>query len=151
MKDAIRHLDLRFKTLRRLAQSPRPPKGWLRAIRDALGMTTAQFARRLGVSQPRVVELEQSEVSGKLTLHTLQRAAEVLGCRLVYVIVPERPLAEVVRKRAEVVADRKSASVEHTMLLEDQAVPDKKAGHELRQQLIEDLLRRPARLWDEND
>ncbi len=112
-------------------------------------MTTAQFARRLGVSQPRVVELEQSEVSGKLTLHTLQRAAEALGCRLVYVIVPERPLAEVVRERAELVADRQSASVEHTMLLEDQAVHDKKAGRELRQQLIEDLLRRPARLWDE--
>jgi hypothetical protein len=47
MKDAIRHLDKRFTGLRRLAQSPRPPKGWLRAVRDALGMTTAQFARRL--------------------------------------------------------------------------------------------------------
>jgi hypothetical protein len=47
MKDAIRHLDKRFSALRPLVQSPRPPKGWLRAIRDALGMTTAQFGRRL--------------------------------------------------------------------------------------------------------
>jgi predicted DNA-binding mobile mystery protein A len=149
MKDAIRHLDKRFAALRPLAKSPRPPKGWLRAIRNALGMTTAQFARRLGVSQPRIVELEQSEGSGSVTLNTLQRAAEALGCRLVYVLVPERPLAETVRDRAELIAERQLASVEHTMRLEDQAVPGRKAGKELRRRLIEDLLRRPARLWDE--
>lgn len=149
MKDAIRHLDKRFSTLRSLARTPRPPKGWLRAIRDALGMTTAQFGRRLGVSQPRIIELEKSEVSGGVTLHTLQRAAEALGCRLVYVLLPERPLAEIVKERAALVADRQSSAVEHTMRLEDQAVKDKTAARELRQQMIEDLLRRPARLWDE--
>ncbi|KRP85840.1 hypothetical protein AOQ72_04145 [Bradyrhizobium yuanmingense] len=94
MKDGIRHLDSRFATLRALSHSQRPPKGWIRAIRDALGMTTAQYAKRLGVSQPRIVELERSEQGGSVTLNTLQRAAEALGCRLVYVLVPERPLAE---------------------------------------------------------
>ena len=125
MKDAIRHLDKRFSSLRSLARTPRPPKGWLRAIRDALGMTTAQFGRRLGVSQPRIIELEKSEVGGSVTLHTLQRAAEALGCRLVYALVPERPLAEIVKERAALVADRQSSAVEHTMRLEDQAVKDK--------------------------
>lgn len=149
MKEAIRHLDQRFSTLRPLAKIQRPPKGWLRAIRDALGMTTVQFARRLGVSQPRIIELEKSEVTGNVTLHTLQRAAEALGCRFVYTLVPEKPLAEIVRERAEDVANRRSSSVEHTMRLEDQAVHDKGASRELRKQMIEDLLRRPARLWDE--
>lgn len=151
MKDAVRHLDKRFSTLRPLAKTQRPPKGWLRAIRDALGMTTAQYARRLGVSQPRVVELEISEQSGGVTINTLQRAAEALGCRLVYVLVPERPLAEVVTERAAVIAERQSKAVEHTMRLEDQAVKDKGAARALRQQMTEELLRRPARLWDEND
>src|SRR5271168_4983218 len=118
MKDAIRHLDSRFAALRPLLKSQRPPKGWLRAIRDALGMTTAQYGKRLGVSQPRIVELEQSEVSGSVTLNTLQRAAEALGCRLFYVLVPEKPLAETVRERAEFVANRQSSAVEHTMRLE---------------------------------
>jgi predicted DNA-binding mobile mystery protein A len=149
MNDAIRHLDQRFASLRPLANSPRPSKGWLRAIRDALGMTSAQLARRLGVSQPRVVELEQSEVSGKVTLNTLQRAAEALGCRLVYVLVPEKPLAQTVRARAELLAQRQQSDVEHTMRLEDQAVSSKTASRELRERLIEQLLRRPARLWDE--
>jgi predicted DNA-binding mobile mystery protein A len=149
MKDAIRHLDKRFTALRPLAKSPRPPRGWLRAIRDALGMTTSQLARRLGVSQPRIVELEQSEVSGSVTLHTLERAAQALGCRLVYALVPERPLAQIVGEQTQAVAERQSAAIEHTMRLEDQAVQGKQAGKRLRRQLIENLLRRPARLWDE--
>jgi predicted DNA-binding mobile mystery protein A len=149
MKDAIRHLDARFTDLRPLAAIHRPPKGWIRAVRDALGMTTAQLARRLGVSQPRVVELQQAEVTGSVTLHTLQRAAEALGCRFVYALVPEKPLAETVEKRAEFVADRQLASVQHSMSLEDQTVKDKKAGDNLRRQFIEELMRRPARLWDE--
>jgi hypothetical protein len=35
------------------------------------------------------------------------------------------------------------------MRLEDQAVKDKRAARALREQAIEDLLKRPARLWDE--
>jgi predicted DNA-binding mobile mystery protein A len=112
-------------------------------------MTTAQLARRLGVSQPRIVELEHSEVSGGVTLNTLQRAAEALGCRLVYALVPERPLADTMRERAETVAGRQLADVEHTMRLEDQAVTSRAVSKELRRQRIEELLRRPARLWDE--
>jgi predicted DNA-binding mobile mystery protein A len=149
MKDAIRHLDSRFAALRPLLKTQRPPKGWLRAIRDALGMTTKQFGKRLGVSQPRIVELEQSEVSGGVTLNTLQRAAEALGCRFVYALVPEKPLAETVRERAELVARQRQAAVEHTMRLEDQSVKGKAASNDLHRQFIEDLLRRPARLWDE--
>jgi predicted DNA-binding mobile mystery protein A len=149
MKEAIRHLDKRFAALRPFAKSQRPPKGWLRAIRDALGMTTAQFGRRLGVSQPRIIELEKSEVSGNVTLHTLQRAAEALGCRVVYALVPDKPLEETVRERAERVADLRASAVEHSMRLENQGVRDKSAARKLREQIIEDLSRRPARLWDE--
>ncbi len=149
MKDAIRHLDKRFAALRPLGKAPRPPKGWLRAIRDALGMTTAQLGRRLGVSQPRIVELEQSEVSGSVTLNTLQRAAEALGCRLVYALVPDRPLGEIVRERADLVAERETAAVAQSMRLEDQEVTDKEVAKELHHQQVERLLHRPARLWDE--
>jgi predicted DNA-binding mobile mystery protein A len=149
MQNPIRHLDRRFAKLRPLVGSPRPQKGWLRAVRDALGMTTAQLARRLGVSQPRIVELEQSEVSGSVTLRTLQRAAEALGCHLVYALVPERPLAEIVRERAEKIAERQSRAVEHTMRLENQSVQSRHASKELHRQSVEDLLRHPARLWDD--
>jgi predicted DNA-binding mobile mystery protein A len=104
----------------------------------------------MGVTQPRIVELKKPEVSGNVTLHSLQRAAEALGCLVVYALVPDRPLADVVRKRAEQIAGKQLALVRHTMGLEDQAVKDKRADKELRERLIRELLRRrPARLWDE--
>jgi predicted DNA-binding mobile mystery protein A len=149
MKDAVRHLDRRFATIKRLRETPRPPKGWVRAIRNALGMTTAQLGQRLGVSQPRVVEIEQAEVSGSITLHTLQRAAEALGCRFVYALIPDRPLEETVRQRAGQLAREKLTAVEQTMRLEDQSVKNKTASTELLRQFIDVLLKHPARLWDE--
>jgi predicted DNA-binding mobile mystery protein A len=149
MKDAIRHLDKRFAGLRPLAKTARPARGWLRAVRDALGMTTVQLGKRLGVSQPRIVELEQSEVSGSVTLNTLQRAAEALGCRLVYALVPERPLADTLRERADLIAARQTGAVAQSMRLEDQEVKSKEVAKDLHRRQVERLLRRPARLWDE--
>ncbi|MDQ8729476.1 mobile mystery protein A [Bradyrhizobium sp. LHD-71] len=149
MNDAIRHLDKRFVTLRPLANTPLPPRGWLRAIRDALGMTTAQMGRRLQVSQPRIVELEQSEMSGSVTLNTLQRAAEALGCRLVYALVPERPLVDFVHERADLIAARRTKAVAQSMRLEDQEVKSGDAAKQLHRREVERLLNRPARLWDE--
>ena len=112
-------------------------------------MTTKQLAERLGVSQPRIVELEQSEASGSVTLNTLQRAAEALGCRLVYVLVPDRPLADTVRARADLVASRITGAVAQSMRLEDQDVRNKDVAKELHRRQVERLLSRPARLWDE--
>lgn len=150
MKDAIRQLDQRFEVLRPFIRlSSRPPKGWLRAIRDALGMTTAQFGKRLGVSQPRIVELEQSEVNGSVTLNTLQRAAEALGCRVVYTIVPERPLADTVLQQADRIVSRLTSTVAQSMRLEDQEVTSKDAAKDLHEREVERLLQRPARLWDD--
>lgn len=149
MNDAIRHLDDRFKALRPLARNQRPSKGWIRAICNALGMTSIQLAQRMGVSQPRIIELEKSEASGTVTLNTLQRAAEALGCRVVYALIPEKPLEKTVLERVNKLADRQLAAVRQTMRLEDQSVRSKKANADVRRQFVEVLLKHPARLWDE--
>jgi len=149
MVTAHEQLDKRLLALRPLAQTLRPSRGWVRAVRETLGMTTRQLGARLGVSQPRIIKLEKGEVDGSITLGSLERAARALGCRLVYVLVPEKPLGDTLRERALLIADRQLTSVEQTMRLEDQGVPDKGRHKEVRQQLVEELLRRPARLWDE--
>jgi predicted DNA-binding mobile mystery protein A len=126
----------------------RPPKGWLRAIRDALGMTTAQYAGRLGVSQPRISALEKSEMDETVTLATLRRAAEALDCRLVYMIVPNRPLDDMLRDRAIRRADEQLARVDHTMRLENQGLTARDLELE-RARIIDELLRGDTRrLWD---
>src|SRR5258708_3892029 len=93
-------LDRRFSELKPLAKSARPSRGWIRAIREALGMTTAQLAKRLQVHQPRVIELEKGEATGNITVRSLERAAEALGCKLIYLLVPHEPLTKTIEERA---------------------------------------------------
>src|SRR5476651_67154 len=107
MLTAAEQLDRRLADIGRFSEyAAKPPRGWIRAIRDALGMTTSQLAKRMGVTQPRISELERAEASGNIGLRSLERAAEAMGCRLVYVLVPLAPLSETVRERAERLADR---------------------------------------------
>jgi len=150
MVTAHEQFDERLDTLRTVADlATRPPRGWIRAIRETLGMTTRQLGKRLGVSQPRVVKLEQSEPAGAITLESLQRAAEALGCRLIYAFVPLKPLTETIEERVSSITERQLASVEQTMRLEAQEVTNKARREEARQQIVKEVLRRPARLWDE--
>jgi predicted DNA-binding mobile mystery protein A len=115
-------LDERFHELGAVRRFAVPVRGWIKAVRQALGMTTAQLAKRLGVKQPTVVALEQSEAKGTIELATLRRVAEALDCTLVYALVPNKPLEAMVRDRARIFIRRRRAPVEHSMLLEDQAV-----------------------------
>src|SRR5580700_8154301 len=94
------HLDERFRELGSAARYNSPIKGWIKAVREALGLTTAQLAKRLGVKQPSVVAIEQSEAKGTIQLATLKRAAAALDCTLVYALVPRKPLEEMVRAQA---------------------------------------------------
>lgn len=142
-------LDRRFKNLNPLIREARPSRGWVRAIRQALGMTTAQLAKRMGVPQPRIVEMERGEAEGKITVRSLERAAEALGCRLVYVLVPSQPLTKTIEERAAQVANRQLEAVEQTMRLEAQGVDDKATRKDAHLRLVKELLRRPARLWND--
>jgi predicted DNA-binding mobile mystery protein A len=145
---ARKHLDERLTPLRESAAFVRPSRGWVRAIRDALGMTTGQLAKRIGVDQSRITKLEHAEIEGSVTLKTLRQAAEGLGCTLVYAFVPTPSLDEMVRERAGEIADRELARVNHTMRLENQALTQPDLKQE-RERLVSALLAgNPRRLWD---
>src|SRR5229473_8273716 len=115
-------LDDRLQEFAQVTHHEIPVRGWIKAIRESLGMTTAQLARRLGIKQPSVVAIEQSETKGSIELATLRRVAEALDCRLVYALVPKTTLELAVRERARAFARRRRAAVEHSMLLENQKV-----------------------------
>jgi predicted DNA-binding mobile mystery protein A len=139
------HLDERFQELGAVTRYVPPVRGWIKAIRAALGMTTAQLAKRLGVRQPSVVAIEQSEAKGTIELATLRRVAEALDCTLVYALVPNKPLEAIVRDRAGAFARRRREPVEHSMLLEDQQVTAKDAEARL-----DEIVREtnPRLFWD---
>jgi predicted DNA-binding mobile mystery protein A len=139
-------LDTQLKPLRDMEPLIRPGRGWIKAIREALGMTTGQFARRLGVSQPRVAALEKAEADGVVTLKSLRQAAEALDCDFVYALVPRKPLEQVVEDRARDVAERQLARTDQTMRLENQAVSKARMAR-ARDELAAELLRSDRRLW----
>jgi predicted DNA-binding mobile mystery protein A len=139
------HLDQRLSDFGPLTRYKPPVKGWIKAVREALGMTTEQLAQRLKVKQPSVVQLEQSESKGSIELATLRRVAEALDCTLVYALIPKKPLEQTVRARARAFISRRHAPVEHSMLLEDQAVPDK-TGDAYLDEVIRETS--PSRFWE---
>lgn len=90
----LEQLDATLNRIPCLRVVQRPAKGWLRAVREALGMSGRQFARRLGVSAPCITALEKKELSGSVTIKTMRRAAEALDCVFVYALVPRESLSE---------------------------------------------------------
>ncbi len=145
---ARKNLDKRFAPLQALPIDM-PSRGWIRAIRDALGMSTTQLARRLGVKQPRIIALERAEANGTASLKTLREAAEAMECTLVYAIVPTKSLDAIMRARAAEKAEAELAHLHHTMTLENQAMTKVDLVQE-RARLIDELLAGSTRrLWED--
>jgi predicted DNA-binding mobile mystery protein A len=117
-------LDRRFAATNVEPLTPRPSGGWLRAVRDALGMSQRQLAARLNLTGGAVAKFEESERHENITLRTLSKAAEGLHCRLVYAIVPRTTLKDIVERRARALAETEFGYVATTMALELQEVED---------------------------
>ncbi|HWO39222.1 MAG TPA: hypothetical protein VNO32_61400 [Candidatus Acidoferrum sp.] len=64
---ALHQLDKLLDKWRVLPRS-RPSGGWLRAMRQALCMTTRQLAKSVGVTQAAVVDAERTEAKGAMSL-----------------------------------------------------------------------------------
>lgn len=132
---------------RNLPTTSTPRGGWVRAIREGLGMSAAQLATRLGVIRQSVEAYERSEARGKITLESLNKVAEAMNCRLVYALVPAKPLEEMQRDRAQQLAEALMKPIAHTMKLEAQTLSDKEETRK-REQLVKLLLlESPKKLW----
>ena len=117
----LRQLDSVLNRWRNAELPSRPSVGWLKSIREALGITATQLAKRLGVATSSVTRLETSEADDTISLGTLRRAAEALDCELVYSLVPKKTLAETLEARASSKARHQMLAINHTMALEAQA------------------------------
>lgn len=148
-KRARERLDERLAPLKPADRFRAPPKGWVRALRDALGMTGVQFARRLAITPPSIAALEASEENGTIQLKTLRRAAEALDCTLVYALVPNDSLEGAVRARARRIALRELGRVAHTMKLEAQEISDARTDERVEAYIRDNVRERD--IWDGRD
>jgi predicted DNA-binding mobile mystery protein A len=98
----------------------RPSRGWIHAIRRALGMSATEMGRRMQLTQSRVSQIERGEVDGTITISTLERAAAALDCQLRYVLLPNTSLETIVQRQAFARAAQIMGVTVHQMELEDQ-------------------------------
>jgi predicted DNA-binding mobile mystery protein A len=119
----LKQLERALDPFQEASASSRPQRGWIRAIREATGVTVLELARRMGKVPSNVNGLEKSEAEYRISLGTLRDAADALGCRLVYALVPKSgSIHDLSEQPARARASENVRAVEHTMALEDQAV-----------------------------
>lgn len=125
-----------------------PRSGWLRALREALGMTQGQLGERARISRQSVQDFEHAEADRRITLESLDKLARAMGCRLVYALVPENGSVDALRERqALALADALMQPADHSMKLEAQGVADTERDRQ-RRLLAETLLAGISRkLW----
>lgn len=145
---ARKQLDKTLQPFRVLGETGSPRRGWVCAVRKALGMSARQLGARLGVTQQRVAQIEKQEMTGGLTIKALRKVAEGLDCRFVYGFVPNGSLEEIVTRQARRVAERRLARAAQTMSLEDQGL-SKEGNDEILAEMVEELTANPpADLWN---
>jgi predicted DNA-binding mobile mystery protein A len=115
-----RRLDRQLASLTPLREMTPPARGWINAIRSALGMSARQLGERFDASPQSVEAFERREVTGSITIARLRVIAEALDGRIVVAFVPNETLERTVQRQAERKAIAHRDRVVHTMRLEAQ-------------------------------
>lgn len=135
----------------RLRTDKRPPNGWLKAIRGALGFSTRQLADRLGVQHSSVLRLEKREVKGKVSIESLDKAAQAMNCKLIYAIVPKvkfKNLNDIIEQQAIGLASHLVKKARHTMKLESQDISDREAKKQVSRLAAQLKMNMDPHLWN---
>lgn len=134
-----------------LINKPTPKDGWLKVIRQALGMTTYQLAKRLNRSQSNIAAMERREKMKTISLESLELAAKAMHCRLFYCLIPEKPLENLREEQARLIAKKRLQAIGHSMELEQQGLTPTQKKHQ-EQELIQELLQENSKdLWEPID
>lgn len=143
------HLDEHAERARQSMPVDPPRDGWLRSIREALGMPAAYLAAKLGISVSGIRKMEQNEIEGKINLATLKKAADALDCDLRYMLIPRKPIRKRLFNMAKAVSEQEIKEVTGNMGLEGQ-LPSKKCIALQKRYRIQELMTSDIKsLWRE--
>ena len=139
----IRALDKKTSSLTDARNIVPRSTGWINTVREAIGMTAVQFARRLGVTQPRIAKLESNEENLKIS--TMKKAAEALDCEFVYYFKPKTTFQDIVQNQAKKKAEEILLGVNLNMALENQDIQTQEAVNDMANDFINENTKR---IWD---
>lgn len=124
-----------------------PKNGWIKAIREALGMTTSQLGERMKIAASNITILENREIAKTTSLETMERAAKAMGCKFVYALVPDTSLEDVVQAQSIKSAKAIIQEIHHHMKLEKQKVNSEIEKEQVDDLAAEILNKMDSRLW----
>lgn len=130
----IRALDKKTSDLKSAKNIVLQSSGWIKTVREAIGMTVSQLAARLGVTQPRITKMESNE--DNLKLSTMKKAAEAMNCEFVYYFKPRTTFQNLVDEQAQKKAAEVLKTVNVNMALENQEIAEDKAVKDFASDLI---------------
>ena len=84
----LKRLDREMRHYRLAAREKNPTNELLRTLRKVLRVPMKEMAEKMGVVESALFQLEGREGTGAITLRSLQRMAEAMGCKVVYGVVP---------------------------------------------------------------
>ena len=122
----LTQIDRRFEALRSMKDKSQVREGWIKFMRNALGMTINDLAKLLSLSRIRVAQAERGEAEGKITIATLKKMAEAMDCEFIYSFVPKKDIRTAIHDKAVAKATEILSTAELHMKLEDQAVSGNK-------------------------
>lgn len=140
-------LDNKLIKLREFAVQGFTSIGWIKAIREALGMTSGDLASRVGVNQSRIIHMEKAESDGNIKISTLKKIADALDMDFVYGFVPQTSLNEMVNQQAKKIALQKMGRLDQTMRLEMQELSMEEKEKALQDMVDRILVDEPKDFW----
>ena len=139
----IRALDKKTSDLKSAKNIVPQSSGWIKTVREAIGMTVSQLAARLGVTQPRITKMESNE--DNLKLSTMKKAAEAMNCEFVYYFKPRTTFENLVEEQAQKKAAEVLKTVNVNMALENQEIAEDEAVKDFASDLINTKIKQ---IWD---
>ena len=142
-------LNAKLMKVKSLLKLEIPSGGWVKAIRESLGMTLEELGNRVGLDKSRVSRIEQAETTGEIKISTLEKIAEGLEMTFVYGFAPKKDLEDIVREQAKKIAIKRMNRIDHSMKLEDQELENKEKREVLNDLVDQILIEEPRNFWNE--
>ena len=126
-----------------------PPIGWIKAIRNGIGMSMEQLGKKLSITKQGVMDIEKREKEGAITIKSMQELAKALDLKFVYGFVPNAgSLEQMIETRALEIASKIVERTSTTMKLEDQANSKERVEKAIKERASEIINKTPKILWD---
>ena len=126
-----------------------PPIGWIKAIRNGIGMSMEQLGRKLSITKQGVMDIEKREMEGAITIKAMQEIAKAMDTEFVYGFVPNAgSLEQMIETRALEIAKTIVLRTSTTMKLEDQANSKERIEKAIKERATEIINKTPKILWD---